>query len=253
MNSGRFGATSTDLFLVLILAAVFLGGPGQPYGAMLGALVIGLATEMSAASSTPTTRTSSRRHPAAHAGDAADRFARRDGRGRKDLTVVYYMTNILVYTGVDAIAASASVTSSASAGSPTSASSSSRRPAPTPPACCPCQLQRQRRLSALRRGWNCPSPCPDRRHRRRRLLAIPFAASWGGASAVTSPPSACSSPPSCSICWSTTTCRCSTAPPGCSLSPRRCRATSTRTAPFQWGYGIVALLLAFGTYLFVPA
>jgi branched-subunit amino acid ABC-type transport system permease component len=48
MNSGTFGATSTDIFLVLILAAVFLGGPGQPYGAMLGALVIGLATEVSA-------------------------------------------------------------------------------------------------------------------------------------------------------------------------------------------------------------
>ncbi len=49
INSGTFGATSTDIFLVLILAAVFLGGPGQPYGAMLGALVIGLATEVSAA------------------------------------------------------------------------------------------------------------------------------------------------------------------------------------------------------------
>jgi len=49
MDAGTFGATSTDLFLVLILAAVFLGGPGQPYGAMLGALVIGLATEVSAA------------------------------------------------------------------------------------------------------------------------------------------------------------------------------------------------------------
>jgi branched-subunit amino acid ABC-type transport system permease component len=49
MNSGTFGATSTDMFLVLILAAVFLGGPGEPYGAMLGALVIGLATEVSAA------------------------------------------------------------------------------------------------------------------------------------------------------------------------------------------------------------
>jgi branched-subunit amino acid ABC-type transport system permease component len=48
VNSGTFGATSTDIFLVLILAAVFLGGPGQPYGAMLGALVIGLATEVSA-------------------------------------------------------------------------------------------------------------------------------------------------------------------------------------------------------------
>lgn len=48
INSGTFGATSTDLFLVLVLAAVFLGGPGEPYGAMLGALVIGLATEVSA-------------------------------------------------------------------------------------------------------------------------------------------------------------------------------------------------------------
>jgi branched-subunit amino acid ABC-type transport system permease component len=49
INSGTFGATSTDVFLVLILAAVFLGGPGEAYGAMLGALVIGLATEVSAA------------------------------------------------------------------------------------------------------------------------------------------------------------------------------------------------------------
>jgi branched-subunit amino acid ABC-type transport system permease component len=49
IDAGSFNATSTDVFLVLILAAVFLGGPGQPYGAMLGALVIGLATEVSAA------------------------------------------------------------------------------------------------------------------------------------------------------------------------------------------------------------
>jgi branched-chain amino acid transport system permease protein/neutral amino acid transport system permease protein len=48
VDSGSFDATSTDIFLILILAAVFLGGPGQPYGAMLGALVIGLATEISA-------------------------------------------------------------------------------------------------------------------------------------------------------------------------------------------------------------
>lgn len=53
IDIGSFGATSTDLFLVLILAAVFLGGPGQPYGAMLGAAVIGLATEVSAAYITP--------------------------------------------------------------------------------------------------------------------------------------------------------------------------------------------------------
>jgi branched-subunit amino acid ABC-type transport system permease component len=49
IDSGSFDATSTDLFLVLILAAVFLGGPGQAYGAMLGAVLIGLATEVSAA------------------------------------------------------------------------------------------------------------------------------------------------------------------------------------------------------------
>jgi branched-subunit amino acid ABC-type transport system permease component len=48
IDSGSFGATSTDLFLVLIIAAVFLGGPGQAYGAMLGAIVIGVATEVSA-------------------------------------------------------------------------------------------------------------------------------------------------------------------------------------------------------------
>jgi branched-subunit amino acid ABC-type transport system permease component len=53
INDGSFGATSADLFLVLILAAVFLGGPGQAYGAMAGAAVIGLATEVSAAYITP--------------------------------------------------------------------------------------------------------------------------------------------------------------------------------------------------------
>jgi branched-chain amino acid transport system permease protein/neutral amino acid transport system permease protein len=53
LDAGSFGATSTDLFLVLILAAVFLGGPGQSYGAMLGALVIGIGTEVSAAYVTP--------------------------------------------------------------------------------------------------------------------------------------------------------------------------------------------------------
>ena len=48
IDSGSFDPTSTDIFLVLILAAVFLGGPGQAYGAMLGAAVIGIATEVSA-------------------------------------------------------------------------------------------------------------------------------------------------------------------------------------------------------------
>jgi branched-chain amino acid transport system permease protein/neutral amino acid transport system permease protein len=49
MNSGVFEATSAQLYIVLLLAAMFLGGPGEPYGAMLGALTIGLATEISAA------------------------------------------------------------------------------------------------------------------------------------------------------------------------------------------------------------
>ncbi len=49
IDVGTFDPTSTDIFLVLILAAVFLGGPGNAYGAMLGALVIGLSTEISAA------------------------------------------------------------------------------------------------------------------------------------------------------------------------------------------------------------
>ena len=53
MDAGSFDTTSTDLFLILILAATFLGGPGQAYGAMLGAVVIGLATEISAAYITP--------------------------------------------------------------------------------------------------------------------------------------------------------------------------------------------------------
>jgi len=49
IDIGSVGPTSTDLFVVLILAAVFLGGPGHAYGAMLGALLIGVATEVSAA------------------------------------------------------------------------------------------------------------------------------------------------------------------------------------------------------------
>src|SRR5260370_19101949 len=53
MDNGSFGATSADLFLVVILAAVFLGGPGQAYGAMAGAVIFGLATEIRAAHLTP--------------------------------------------------------------------------------------------------------------------------------------------------------------------------------------------------------
>ena len=54
IDAGSFGATSTDLFLVLILAAVFLGGPGTGLRRdARGALVIGIGTEVSAAYITP--------------------------------------------------------------------------------------------------------------------------------------------------------------------------------------------------------
>jgi branched-chain amino acid transport system permease protein/neutral amino acid transport system permease protein len=49
MQTGVFEATSAQLYIVIILAAMFLGGPGKPYGAMLGALIIGISTELSAA------------------------------------------------------------------------------------------------------------------------------------------------------------------------------------------------------------
>lgn len=49
MNTGVFQATSASLYIVLLLAAMFLGGPGEPYGAMFGAMVVGLSTEISAA------------------------------------------------------------------------------------------------------------------------------------------------------------------------------------------------------------
>jgi branched-subunit amino acid ABC-type transport system permease component len=48
INIATFQHTSgSDLLLVVIAAAVF-GGVGQPYGAMLGALVIGVASELAA-------------------------------------------------------------------------------------------------------------------------------------------------------------------------------------------------------------
>ena len=48
MNTGVFEATSAQLYIVIILAAMFLGGPGKAYAAMLGALIIGVGTELSA-------------------------------------------------------------------------------------------------------------------------------------------------------------------------------------------------------------
>jgi branched-chain amino acid transport system permease protein/neutral amino acid transport system permease protein len=49
MNTTSFNtSTASDVFVVIIAAAI-LGGVGDAYGAMLGAVVIGLVTEMSAA------------------------------------------------------------------------------------------------------------------------------------------------------------------------------------------------------------
>jgi branched-chain amino acid transport system permease protein/neutral amino acid transport system permease protein len=45
MSLGTFSFTLGDQYLIVIIAAVMLGGIGQAYGAMLGALVIGLATQ----------------------------------------------------------------------------------------------------------------------------------------------------------------------------------------------------------------
>jgi branched-subunit amino acid ABC-type transport system permease component len=49
MNVGAFTDTTGSQFLIPIIAVAVLGGIGQPYGAMLGALVIGIASEVAAA------------------------------------------------------------------------------------------------------------------------------------------------------------------------------------------------------------
>jgi branched-subunit amino acid ABC-type transport system permease component len=49
MNSDSFAIVNGATFLITVLAAAVLGGAGQPYGAMIGAVLIGLITELSAA------------------------------------------------------------------------------------------------------------------------------------------------------------------------------------------------------------
>lgn len=49
MNVASFTYTTTGDFLVVLVAAAILGGVGRPSGAMFGALIVGLATEVSAA------------------------------------------------------------------------------------------------------------------------------------------------------------------------------------------------------------
>ena len=48
LNTVSFTASTSGDFLVVIIAAAILGGVGQAHGAMIGAVVVGLATEVSA-------------------------------------------------------------------------------------------------------------------------------------------------------------------------------------------------------------
>jgi branched-subunit amino acid ABC-type transport system permease component len=49
LNTATFSETTGATFLVPIIAAAVLGGVGQPYGAMLGAVTIGITGEVAAA------------------------------------------------------------------------------------------------------------------------------------------------------------------------------------------------------------
>lgn len=53
MNSENFAVSSGAGYLITIIAAAVLGGAGQPYGAMIGAVIIGMVTELSAAVISP--------------------------------------------------------------------------------------------------------------------------------------------------------------------------------------------------------
>jgi len=48
INLTAFDTTTGSTLLLVIVAAAVFGGVGQPYGAMLGAFVIGMATELAA-------------------------------------------------------------------------------------------------------------------------------------------------------------------------------------------------------------
>jgi branched-chain amino acid transport system permease protein/neutral amino acid transport system permease protein len=53
MNSDSFSVANGSEFLIPIIAASVLGGAGHPYGAMIGAVIIGEMTEISAAIISP--------------------------------------------------------------------------------------------------------------------------------------------------------------------------------------------------------
>jgi len=53
INTASFTAVTGSTFLVVVIAVAVLGGVGQPSGAMVGAIVVGLATEVGAVLITP--------------------------------------------------------------------------------------------------------------------------------------------------------------------------------------------------------
>ncbi len=53
LNVTSFTSTTGGQFLIPVIAAAVLGGVGHPYGAMLGAVVIGISSELSAAVISP--------------------------------------------------------------------------------------------------------------------------------------------------------------------------------------------------------
>lgn len=57
LNVNSFTPALGQVFLFVIFSAVILGGIGRPYGAMLGALIIGLAMEVSASFMDPAYKT----------------------------------------------------------------------------------------------------------------------------------------------------------------------------------------------------
>lgn len=53
MDASNFTYDSGSIYLIPIIAAAVLGGAGKPYGAMIGAVIIGVVTELSATAIAP--------------------------------------------------------------------------------------------------------------------------------------------------------------------------------------------------------
>jgi branched-chain amino acid transport system permease protein/neutral amino acid transport system permease protein len=53
LNSENFTYDAGSVYLIPIIAAAVVGGAGQPYGAMVGAVIIGMVTELSATAIAP--------------------------------------------------------------------------------------------------------------------------------------------------------------------------------------------------------